>query len=36
MGLVLDAVEEDHEFVAAETADMDALAGNGGQPFGTA
>lgn len=34
MAFILDAVEEDHELVAAETADRDALPGNGGKPLG--
>ena len=34
MALVLDAVDEDHELVAAEAADLDRVAGEGGKPFG--
>ena len=34
LALVLDAVEEQHEFVAAEAADMNAVLGEDRQPFG--
>ena len=34
MALVFDPVEEDHELVAAEAADLGAVAGKGGKPFG--
>ena len=34
MALILEAIDEDDELVAAEAADLDRVAGKGGKPFG--